>query len=169
MTRWLSQYKKSALFAMTCGIVTVLLGILAFAGSGAAAICAVMVLNTVLHYESYFTTLYLEHRKNSNVLAMAISETILLGFLAITLRSMGWQEMVIVFSVYLVFNGTSLMAIPSAFSRYCGIIAAVLGAMLFCFGREPGTMAAVLTGINLIVNGGERIVMSILGGKKKVS
>lgn len=166
MIRWLNQYKKSALFAMACGLVTVLLGVFTLRGYGAAAICAAIALNTLLHYESYFTTLLLEHRKNSNVLAMAIAETILLVFFAIALKSMGWQEIVILFSVYLVFNGTSLMAIPSAFSRYCGIAAAVLGAILFCFGREPGTLSAYLAGINLIVNGAERTIMSILGGKK---
>lgn len=169
MTGWLSQYKKSAILAMACGLVTAVLGLFAMCGraQSMAAVAAVMVINTGLHYESYFVTKRMEHRKNTSVLTMAIAETILLTFFALSLARQDWQEFAVLFAVYLVFNGTSLMAIPSAFSRYCGIAAAALGAMLFYFGREPGGLAAILTGINLIVNGAERVVMSILGGKKR--
>lgn len=169
MKRWILQYKKSALLAMVCGLATVLLGIWAFTGEKASltAIFATMLMNTALHYESYCTTLIFEHRKNTNVLTMAIAETVLLTFFAVALRDLGWREFSLLFSVYLVFNGTSLIAIPSAFSRWCGAAAAALGALLFYFGREPGFAAAVLTGANLIVNGGERMIMSALGGKKK--
>ena len=61
MTVWLSQYKKSAILAMACGAVTVLLGIPAMFGAGQsmAAVGVVMVINTVLHYESYFVTKHL--------------------------------------------------------------------------------------------------------------
>lgn len=169
MTAWLSQYKKSAVLAMICGLVTVALGLVAICGQmqSVAAVSIVMVINTALHYESYFVTKLVEHRKNTNVLTMAIAETVLLSFFALCLQD--WQEFSLVFAVYLVFNGTSLMGIPSAFARYCGILAAALGAILYFFGREPGTMAWVITGINLIVNGAERIIMSALGGKKKRS
>jgi len=108
-----------------------------------------------------------EKRKQGNVLAMAIAETVLLTFFAVTLRHPEWKELIILFSVYLVFNGTSLIAIPSTFARYCGIAATVLSAVLFYFGQEAGALANILVGINLIVNGGERVVMTILGGKKK--
>ena len=171
MTVWLSQYKKSAILAMACGAVTVLLGIPAMFGAGQsmAAVGVVMVINTVLHYESYFVTKQFERRKNTNVLTMAIAETILLSFFALCLSRQDWKEFAAVFAVYLVFNGTALMAIPSGFARCCGIAAAALGAALFFLGRESGTMAWVVTGINLIVNGAERIIMSAMGGKKKRS
>ena len=171
MTVWLSQYKKSAILAMACGAVTVLLGIPAMFGAGQsmAAVGVVMVINTVLHYESYFVTKQFERRKNTNVLTMAIAETILLSFFALCLSRQDWKEFAAVFAVYLVFNGTALMAIPSGFARCCGIAAAACGALLYYFGREPGMLSWILVGINLIVNGAERIVMSALGGKKKRS
>ncbi len=170
MKRWILQYKKSAILAMICGLVTAMLGIWAFTGEEASriAVFVTMLINTALHCESYCTTLLFEHRKNANVLSMAIAEAILLSFFVIAMRGLGWREFVLLFAVYLVFNGTSLIAIPSAFSRCCGAAAAALGALLFYFGREPGFAAAVLTGLNLILNGGERIVMSALGGKKKI-
>ena len=171
MTAWLSQYKKSAILAMICGLVTAGLGLFAILGQAQskAAVAIVMVINMALHYESYFVTKLVEHRKNTNVLTMAIAETILLSFFASCLVQQDWKEFALVFAVYLVFNGTSLMGIPSAFARNCGVLAAALGAILYFFGREPGTAAWILTGINLIVNGAERIVMSALGGKKKRS
>ena len=171
MKRWILQYKKSAILAMICGLLTVLLGIWAFTGEKASltAISATMLINTALHYESYCTTLVFERRKNTSVLTMAIAETVLLSFFAIALRDLGWREFSLLFSVYLVFNGTSLIAIPSTFARCCGAAATALGALLFYFGREQGVVAAVLTGVNLIVNGGERMIMSALGGKKKRS
>lgn len=171
MTAWLSQYKKSALFAMACGLIAAVLGLVAIRGQGQsmAAVAIVMVINTVLHYESYFVAKFTDHKKNTSVLTMAIAETVLLSFFTLCLVQQDWKEFTLVFAVYLVFNGTSLMAIPSGFARNCGILAAVLGAILYFFGREPGTMAWVLTGINLIVNGAERIIMSALGGKKKRS
>ncbi len=171
MKHWILQYKKSALLAMACGLATVLLGIWAFTGEKASltAIFATMLINTALHYESYCTTLIFEHRKNASVLTMAIAETVLLTFFAIALREIGWREFSLLFAVYLVFNGTSLIAIPSLFARCSGAAATALGALLFYFGREPGVAAAVLTGLNLIVNGGERVIMSSLGGKKKRS
>lgn len=171
MTTWLSQYKKSAILAMTCGLVTVLLGLFAIRGQvqSMAAVAVVMVINTVLHYESYYVTELVEHRKNTNVLTMAIAETILLLFFALCLTEQTWKEFALLFAVYLVFNGTSLIGIPSGFARNCGIVAAALGATLFFLGREPGTLAWILTGLNLIVNGVERIIMSALGGKKKRS
>ncbi len=171
MKRWIQQYKKSAILAMICGLVTVLLGIWAFTGEKASltAVSATMLINTALHYESYCTTLFFEHRKNTSVLTMAIAETVLLSFFVIALRDLGWREFCLLFAVYLVFNGTSLIAIPSTFARWCGAAAAALGALLFYFGREPGFAAAFLTGLNLIVNGGERVIMSALSGKKKRS
>ena len=171
MTAWLSQYKKSAILAMACGVIAALLGIAAMLGQMQSlfAVSAVMIINTALHYESYFVTKHFEHIKNTNVLTMAIAETILLVFFAVSLVQQDWQEFAAVFAVYLVFNGTSLMAIPSGFARCCGIAAAALGAALFFLGRESGTMAWVVTGLNLIVNGAERIIMSAMGGKKKRS
>lgn len=171
MTVWLSQYKKSAILAMACGAATVLLGILSMFGAGQsmAAVGVVMVINTVLHYESYFVTKQFERRKNTNVLTMAIAETILLSFFALCLARQDWQEFTAVFAVYLVFNGTALMAIPSGFARSCGIAAAVFGALLYYFGREPGMLSWILVGINLIINGAERVIMSAMGGKKKRS
>ena len=171
MISWLSLYKKSAIFAMACGAVTVLLGILAMLGAwqSMAAVGIVMVINTALHYESYIVTKLTDHRKNTNVLTMAIAETILLPFFALCLARQDWQGFAAVFAVYLVFNGTSLMAVPSSFARNCGILAAALGAALFFLGREPGAMAWVVTGLNLIVNGAERVIMSAMGGKKKRS
>ena len=171
MKGWILQYKKSAIGAMVCGLVTVLLGLWAFSGEKASmsAVSVTMLINTLLHYESYCTTLFLEHRKNTSVLTMAIAETVLLSFFAIALRDLGWREFILLFSVYLVFNGTSLIASPATFARWCGAAATALGALLFYFGREPGFAAAVLTGVNLIVNGGERVIMSALGGKKKRS
>lgn len=171
MTVWLSQYKKSAILAMACGAVTVLLGIPAMFGAGQsmAAVGVVMVINTALHYESYFVTKQFERRKNTNVLTMAIAETILLSFFALCLARQDWKEFTAVFAVYLVFNGTALMAIPSGFARCCGIAAAVFGALLYYFGREPGMLSWILVGINLIVNGAERVIMSAIGGKKKRS
>ncbi len=171
MKHWIQQYKKSAIFACVCGLVTVLLGIWAFTGEKAsqAAVLVTMLINTGLHYESYTTALIFDHKKNTNVLTMAIAETVLLSFFAIALNNLGWREFSLLFAVYLVFNGTSLIAIPSTFARWCGAAAAALGALLFYFGREPGIAAAVLTGVNLIVNGGERVIMSALSGKKKRS
>lgn len=171
MTTRLSQYKKSAILAMICGMVTIAFGMAAIFGQAQsmAAVVIVMAINTALHYESYIVTKLVEHKKNTNVLTMAIAETILLPFFAVSLVQQEWQEFVAVFAVYLVFNGTSLMAIPSGFARNCGILAAALGAALFFLGREPGTMAWVVTGLNLIVNGAERIIMSAMGGKKKRS
>ena len=171
MIRWLSLYKKSAILAMACGAVTVLLGILAMLGGwqSMAAVGIVMVINTALHYESYIVTKLTDHRKNTNVLTMAIAETILLTFFALCLARQDWKEFAVIFAVYLVFNGTSLIAIPSGFARCCGIAAVACGALLYYFGREPGMLSWILVGINLIVNGAERIVMSALGGKKKRS
>lgn len=171
MTAWLSRYKKSAILAMACGAVTVLLGIPAMFGAGQsmAAVGVVMVINTALHYESYFVTKQFERRKNTNVLTMAIAETILLSFFALCLARQDWQEFAAVFAVYLVFNGTALMAIPSGFARCCGIAAAVFGALLYYFGRENGAQAWIMIGLNLIVNGAERVIMSAMGGKKKRS
>lgn len=171
MTAWLSRYKKSAILAMACGAVTVLLGIPAMFGAGQsmAAVGVVMVINTVLHYESYFVTKHFEHIKNTNVLTMAIAETILLSFFALCLSRQDWKEFAAVFAVYLVFNGTALMAIPSGFARCCGIAAAVFGALLYYFGRENGAQAWIMIGLNLIVNGAERVIMSAMGGKKKRS
>ena len=171
MTVWLSQYKKSAILAMACGAVTVLLGIPAMFGAGQsmAAVGVVMVINTALHYESYFVTKQFERRKNTNVLTMAIAETILLSFFALCLARQDWKEFTAVFAVYLVFNGTALMAITSGFARCCGIAAAVFGALLYYFGRENGAQAWIMIGLNLIINGAERIIMSAMGGKKKRS
>lgn len=171
MRRWLCRYKSSALFAMICGALTMLLGIVSMIFRREAvsygAVTAVMIINTALHYESFFSALRREKKRQSNVLSMAIAETVLLLFLAVTLRAMGWREFVILISVYLVFNGTSLMGIPSAFSQGCGMLASVLGAALFLLGRQYNSAASFLAGINLIVNGAERIGMSILGGKKQ--
>lgn len=171
MTAWLSQYKKSAILAMICGLVTIAFGLAAILGQAQsmAAVAIVMAINTALHYESYIVTKLVEHRKNANVLTMAIAETILLAFFAVSLVQQDWTEFVQLFAVYLVFNGTSLMGIPSGFARGCGILAAALGAFLYFFGQAPGTPARLLIGINLIVNGAERIIMSALGGKKKRS
>lgn len=171
MISWLSLYKKSAILAMACGAVTVLLGIPAMFGAGQsmAAVGVVMVINTALHYESYIATKITEHRKNTNVLTMAIAETVLLTFFALCLARQDWQEFAAVFAVYLVFNGASLIAIPSGFACCCGIAAAVFGALLYYFGREPGMLSWILVGLNLIVNGAERIIMSAMGGKKKRS
>ena len=168
----LKQYKWSALLAMACGLMTVALGIFAMAAPGKEsashiAVMGTMVINTALHYESYYTAWKTENRKQGNVLSMAVAESVLLLFFGVCLTNMGWTEFVILFSVYLVFNGTSLTAIPSSFARGCGVTALVLGAALFFFGREPGTAGAALVGVNLIVNGGERVIMSGLNGKKK--
>ena len=100
---------------------------------------------------------------------MAIAETILLSFFALCLSRQDWKEFAAVFAVYLVFNGTALMAIPSGFARCCGIAAAVFGALLYYFGRENGAQAWIMIGLNLIVNGAERVIMSAMGGKKKRS
>lgn len=171
MTAWLFRYKKSAILAMVCGVIAALLGIAAMLGQMQSlfAVSAVMIINTALHYESYFVTKHFEHKKNTNVLTMAIAETILLSFFALCLVRQDWQEFAAVFAVYLVFNGTALMTIPSGFARSCGIAAAVFGALLYYFGREPGMLSWILVGINLIINGAERIIMSAMGGKKKRS
>ncbi len=166
----LKQYKWSALLAMACGLVTVALGIFAIAGNERAAYIAVvgtMVINTALHYESCCTAWKTERKKQPNVLSMAVAESVLLLFLGVCLTKMGWTEFVILFSVYLVFNGTSLTAIPSAFARGCGIATLVLGAALFFFGRESDTVGSALVGVNLIANGAERVILSGLNGKKK--
>lgn len=168
----LKQYKLSALFAMACGLVSVALGFFAMAAPGKEsasyiAVTVTMVINTALHYESCCTSYLTEKRKQPNVLSMAVAESVLLLFFGVCLIEMGWTEFVILFSVYLVFNGTSLAAIPSAFARGCGIVTFVLGAALFFFGREYGTAGAALVGINLIVNGTERMIMSGLNGKKR--
>ena len=167
----MNQYKKTAIFSMACGSIAVLLGFIALMWRRESvsylAVGTTMVINTVLHFESYISELRLENRRQPNTLAMAITEMFLLVFFAVCLKDMGWCEFIILFSTYLVFNGTSLMAIPSPFARYCGATAALLGGTQFLFGREFGTIAAVFVGANLILNGGERIVMSALGGKKK--
>jgi len=167
----MSQYKKSAVFAMACGSVTALLGIIAMVGRQESlsyiAVGATMVINTVLHFESYISGVLCENRRQSNTLAMGVTEAVLLLFFAAGLPTMGWREFVVLFSCYLVFNGASLMVIPSAVARSCGIAAVTLDAAQFLFGRGFGTPAAVLVGANLFLNGAERIVMSALGGKKE--
>ncbi len=172
MIETLRQYKWSALLAMACGLVSAALGIFAMAAPGKEnasylAVMATMVMNTALHYESCCTSYIREKRKQPNVLSMAVAESVLLLFFGVCLVKMGWTEFVILLSVYLVFNGTSLTAIPSAFARGCGIVTIVLGAALFLFGRESGPAGAVLVDVNLIVNGAERIIMSGLNGKKR--
>lgn len=172
MIETLKQYKWSALLAMACGLVSAALGFFAMAAPGKESVSyltvmATMVMNTALHCESCCTSYIMEKRKQLNVLSMAVAESILLLFFGVCLMKMGWTEFVILFSVYLVFNGASLAAIPSAFARGCGVVTIVLGAAQFLFGRESGPAGTALVGINLIVNGTERIIMSGLNGKKR--
>lgn len=171
MVKSLKQYKPSALLAAFCGIVTMALGMIAAAAHriqtvSCAAIGITMVINFALHLESYLVNKRAGYRQ-ANVLTMVIAEGIGLLFMAACLwTNPDWENLIIIFSFYLVFNGASLMAIPSKFAVYCGGIAMLMGVLLYFFGCSWGTCAALLVGINLLVNGFERVIMSLLGGKK---
>ncbi len=164
-------YKKSTLIAMACGALTLLLGVTA-AVFPRESVCSLVVtvtvlVNALLHFESYVSTLRLENRAMPNVLAMAITETVLLVFFLVCIQSQGWPEFEILFCAYLVFNATSLMVIPSTMARNFGISALVMAVLLFMLGRTFTRNAGVLTGLNLVLNGGERILMSVKEGKRK--
>lgn len=168
MVKSLKQYKPSALLAAFCGIVTMLLGIVAAAAYriqivSCVAIGSTMVINCALHLESY-----LVNKRNGsrqpNVLTMVIAEGISLLFMSSCFGD--WKGLMILFSFYLVFNGASLMAIPSKFAVYCGGVAILMGVLLYFFGCSWCTWAALLVGINLLVNGAERVIMSLMGGKQ---
>lgn len=171
MVNRLKQYKPSALLAAFCGIVTMVLGIIAAAAHriqnvSCAAIGITMVINFALHLESYLVNKRMGNRQ-SNVLTMVITEGIALLFIVVRiLPNLDWKAFMVLFSFYLVFNGASLMAIPSKFAVCCGSIAVLTGTLLYFFGCRWSSCSAVLVGINLLVNGFERVIMSLMGGKK---
>lgn len=171
MVKPLKQYKPSALLAAFCGIVTMALGMIAAAAHriqivSCTAIGITMVINFALHLESYLVNKRAGYRQ-ANVLTMVITEGIALLLMTTCFWPvLDWKGLMILFSFYLVFNGASLMAIPSKFAVYCGCIAVLTAVLLFFFSGSWGTCAALLVGINLLVNGFERVIMSLLGGKK---
>lgn len=171
MVKSLKQYKPSALLAAFCGIVTMVLGVIAAAAHrnqtvSCAAIGITMVTNCALHLESYLVNKRAGYRQ-ANVLTMAITEAISLLFMAVCFGpDLDWKALIVLFSFYLVFNGASLVAIPSKFAVSCGSIAVMMGALLYFFGCNWDTCAALLVGVNLLVNGFERVIMSLMGGKK---
>ena len=182
MTDFLKAYKPSAVLAMACGIVTILLGIaagivglamMASAAGIAAQICCrwlilvTLLINLGLHIESYITNIRVYNRRQDNVLAMVLVEA---GYLVILICSMfspmDWTMEATLFAAYIWVNASSLAAMPVKFARNCGIVAMATAAAMYLFGRSWSAAAACMVAICLIVNGYERLRMSLMGGKK---
>ena len=79
------------------------------------------------------------------------------------------MPLMVAFSSYLVINGACLMALPLGFARICGVSAILTGILVFITADSYGFWPAICLGLSLVVNGGERVVMSLMAraAKKK--
>lgn len=166
--------------SIICGVITV--------GCGAAAcftaksqtagffcLLITILLNLLLHIDSYISNKRIG-KVQSGVLIISVVEVCFIALLLwvlVLLPGQGfgerWMPLMVAFSSYLVINGACLMALPLGFARICGVSAILTGILVFITADSYGFWPAICLGLSLVVNGGERVVMSLMAraAKKK--
>lgn len=176
---------NGALLAVFCGVVTIILsiitaicgipGILMDGGQKMAclAIIVTILINWGLHIESYINNIKAYQRRQGNVLTIALVETGYILFLTHYFTqqiqngtNMGWQIFAIMFAGYIWVNAASLIAIPISIAKSFGIIVFATAVLMYLFGQQWSWATAWIIAICLFVNGYERVVMSMRGGRK---
>ena len=178
----MAQIKKekepSGMLAIVCGIVTVVLGAITcgFANVqllGYLSLFLTIIINLTLHIESFMSNKK-RGRDLPSVLTISIVEIFFVFFLIGNLNQLSagsfddfWKTLMIVYSSYLVFNGASLISLLPYVAKVCGCIAIVTGILVFITADSWGILSAVFLGSSLIINGGERVVMSLMAEKAR--
>lgn len=168
--------------SIVCGIITIILGLAICFTSDNQVFAYVfltlnIVLNLYLHCESYISNKKIG-KSQSGVLTIIVVEVafmVLLLVSGVQMFTQGvesfWENLMIVFSCYLVINGALLIAIPIKFAFYSGLSAIGTAVLVFIFADSWGNIPAIVLGVSFIVNGSERVVMAQLArvAKRKLT
>lgn len=157
-----NMYAPTGWASIICGAITVAAGlILAICRWREQAIAyvltGVVVVNALLHAACYHHSLQV--RPNGSILTICIVELFLSVILPL---ENNWQS---VYGLYLVMNGASLVAIPLKMSRTFGVVAIFSGIITYIQPIIFPESTAVIMGIGLFINGGERTIMALKSGR----
>ncbi len=159
--------------AIIGGIFTILLGVISsFTGNlrWMTYLCILlsMIANLFVHGESYLRNLWAGKRQD-NVLTITISEAVIVLLMILEgIRMLkqsdgnSWNMLLAVFAAYLIFNGASLLAFPIHVAKVSGVIAIISGSFVYFSTDVAGTYSAVIIGFSMVINGAERLMMSLM-------
>ncbi len=173
MTKIRTPKQPNGTVAIIGGIIAILLGIISFFVGNLrwmAYLCILlcMLVNLFVHGESYLRNLW-AGRRQDNVLTITISEAVIVLLMILEGARMlkqpdgiSWNMLLAIFAAYLIFNGASLLTFPVNVAKVSGCIAIISAILVYFSIGMGGVFSAVIIGSSMIINGVERLVMSLM-------